>query len=132
MYKIAKQSYESLHNLNPCLLLPNKSFQIRFTKIRSDTNMGENKQDNKKVCNVIYSNEAFNKDCNKDINSSGVKKHNLQAVVQHVEESDTVRRGISKRLSKRPLSRNDLNMTQKKSKTIKRMTRSGKVYSCFE
>lgn len=132
MYKIAKQSYESLHNINPCLLLPNKNFQIRFTKIKSDTNIEKNKHESKKnICNIIYSNEAFNKCSNQDINPSETK-HNLKNTVQSFEESGTIRRGISKRLGKRTLLQDDLNMTEKKIKTIKKMTRSGKVYSCLD
>lgn len=134
MYKIAKQSYESLHNLNPCLLLPNKSFQICFTKVRSDTNLQEEKKKN--LCNIIYSNEAFNKNCTQEGNSSEVKKHNLQNTIQPMEQSETTtskrnNRSTLKRLSVGLMSRNDSNI-HKKSKMIKRMTRSGKIYSRFE
>nr|CAI5865675.1 unnamed protein product [Callosobruchus analis] len=58
--KLAKQSFDSLTNLNPCLLLPNKNFQISFLKEESrEVSPKEESRSTSKTCDVIFSNQTF-------------------------------------------------------------------------
>lgn len=145
MYKIAKQSYESLHNLNPCLLLPNRSFQINFAKVKSDSHIEDRKQEERKknVCNIIYSNQAFSKDSVHEIKSSEMKTCGLQTTPLQTEgtyaEAVMKRKGRPrkvKRLNGGLKSSEEIvassSSMQRKNKAIKRMTRSGRVYANIE
>ncbi|KAJ8986102.1 hypothetical protein NQ317_003397 [Molorchus minor] len=138
VYKIAKQSYESLHSLNPCVLLPNRSFHISFSK-SVEKAISENTQDkSKNVCNIIYSNDAFNKEC-----KEGDKAESQVKIIEtpltcadDIQTSIGNKKKLLKRLCEVHARTDDEignhQRNRKKNKKIKRMTRSGRIYAIIE
>ncbi|KAJ8947191.1 hypothetical protein NQ318_015539 [Aromia moschata] len=146
VYRIAKQSYDSLHNLNPCVLLPNKSFHISFSKSSGDSPPPEDsrRDQGKNYCDIIFSNNAFNKSDKDDDKVDEVKI--LQTPLRDPDDDERPmgrrsRRSFLKRLSDEGAKVEDeasvprFSSTQrgrKKNKKMKRVTRSGRVYSLVD
>ncbi|CAH1960051.1 unnamed protein product [Acanthoscelides obtectus] len=128
--KLAKQSYDSLTNLNPCLLLPNKSFQISFLKEETIPVDRESKPTNDKRCNVLYSNQTFGKDSKQTLTETASNRSVSTGPENSAfEVKRSIRRNSLKRLSKEADSK-----PTKRSVMLtleRRKTRSGKVYNPF-
>nr|CAH7722484.1 unnamed protein product [Callosobruchus chinensis] len=125
--KLAKQSFGSLTNLSPCLLLPNKNFQISFLKKESrEVNPDEKSRTTSKTCDIIYSNQTFGKDSKQNLVDTASDRSILAVPGDSTVEMKRGRPGSLKQLSKgsekilkRPL----------KLMLEKRKTRSGKIYN---
>nr|CAI5838611.1 unnamed protein product [Callosobruchus analis] len=126
--KLAKQSFDSLTNLNPCLLLPNKNFQISFLKEESkEVSPKEVSRSTSKTCDVIFSNQTFGKDSKQNL----VDIASNRSILAVPEDSTVeVKRGrLSKRLGRE--SEKTLKRPLKLLTLEKRKTRSGKIYNPF-
>lgn len=138
IYRLAKHSVESLSNLNPCLLLPHKSFQISFPKSQDPGQLDRSRSASVETsaelpCNVIYSNKGFAKDAKVQSKSiRDTKKSNLNVTANKETEKKPIQKSFVKRLKDKQLR------TVSSSKGInklhaleqeKRITRSGRVYN---
>lgn len=119
--KIARQSFESVTNLNPSLLTPKKDFGISFPENETHSRQILEEETFNRPCNVIYNNEIFQRDSEQAI-SHQFRKRNQETVRQ----KQTI--PIVKRLSKarKPLAEKT---SRKNVKNLECRTRSGKVYS---
>lgn len=131
--RIAKQSFESVTNLNPCLLLPKKTFRISFPDARS-TRQNVPREKITGSCDIIYNNEVFQKDSGHEIHSIKELKRRSESITTNIQERVRKRDKIPivKRLShgKRSIMDNTSRKHVNKHNLEKGgRTRSGKVYS---
>lgn len=131
--RIAKQSFESVTNLNPCLLLPKKTFRISFPNTKKPTRDVTPKEIITRSCDIIYNNEVFQKDSDREIRQTRESKKINMASKDSLPERTRRREKISivKRLSKDRKSLGDMSRKYSNKLNFEKAgkTRSGKVYS---
>ncbi|KAG5897038.1 hypothetical protein JTB14_021759 [Gonioctena quinquepunctata] len=140
IYKIAKQFSESLTNMNPCLLLPKKTFQVSFPQDQSGAmpcrEPSPQSLSPTNSCDLIYSNEVF-----VDDSKAEVKAHvaHIQKAVSSSGDGISKKKGgnkypkgvkrlVHERKSEKKLSKSISSNCQG---DVKKITRSGRVYNPF-
>lgn len=132
--RLAKQSFDSVTSMNPCLLLPKRSFRISFPEnaTASRENISDERPQNS--CNLIYNNEVFQKDSDNDLKLlKDIIRKGSDSVTKHVSAVDKKR--VKRLKSKKSIKEKkivDLTVTSHSSKfqgEKGRRTRSGKVYN---
>lgn len=126
--RIAKQSFESVTNINPCLLLPKKTFRISFPE--KNTNSTEASAENltTRTCDIIYNNDDFRKESCHEINRPVEMGHGKSSNNRNYKKKSKM--PIVKRLAQGP--RTSLGTSTGKNKvnlSKAGRTRSGKIYS---